>query len=118
MLRCHACLVRFEARFEYGEELMEKKEIPVFDCNMSFPTKGQIEKIRKDYPAGTKVRLLEMSDDQAPPAGTIGEIYGVDDIGSLLVHWSNGSDLNVLYGIDRVERVQCFYLVDKGRHLC
>lgn len=31
MLRCHACLVRFEARFRYDEELMEKKEIPVFE---------------------------------------------------------------------------------------
>ena len=29
-----------------------------------------------------------------------GTVYGVDDIGSLLVHWDNGSTLHVLYGID------------------
>lgn len=84
---------------------MKKREDLKGDCDMRFPTKDQVETIRKDYPTGTKVRLLEMSDIQAPPEGTIGEVYGVDDIGSLLVHWSNGSDLNVLYGIDRVERV-------------
>lgn len=72
---------------------------------MRLPTKDQVETIRQKYPVGTKVRLLEMSDSQAPPEGTIGEVYGVDDTGSLLIHWSNGSNLNVLYGVDRVERV-------------
>ena len=31
---------------------------------------------------------------------------GVDDIGSLLVHWDNGSSLNVLYGEDVVRIVK------------
>jgi hypothetical protein len=34
-----------------------------------------------------------MDDIQAPPAGTKGTVYGVDDTGSLLVHWDNGSGL-------------------------
>ena len=72
------------------------KKIPVIDCYKSFPAKDQVETIRQNYPVGTKVRLLEMSDTQAPPAGTIGDVYGVDDIGSILIQWSNGSDLNVL----------------------
>jgi hypothetical protein len=42
-----------------------------------------------------------MDDSQAPPIGTKGTVVGVDDTGSLLVHWDNGSTLNVLYGIDR-----------------
>lgn len=41
-----------------------------------------------------------MDDVQAPPIGTKGTVVGVDDIGSLLVHWDNGSTLNVLYGED------------------
>nr|WP_302595252.1 DUF4314 domain-containing protein [uncultured Dialister sp.] len=44
---------------------------------------------------------MQMDDAQAPPIGTKGTVVGVDDTGSLLVHWDNGSTLTVLYGIDR-----------------
>ena len=47
-----------------------------------------------------------MSDPYAPPTGTQGTVTGVDDIGSLLVHWDNGSSLNVLYGEDTVRIVK------------
>ena len=46
-----------------------------------------------------------MNDIQAPPAGIKGTVYGVDDTGSLLVHWDNGSGLNVIYGEDIVRKV-------------
>ena len=29
----------------------------------------------------------------------------IDDTGSLMVNWDNGSGLNVIYGIDRVRKV-------------
>lgn len=67
---------------------------------MRFPNKEQIELLRKKYPTGTRVELLQMEDMQAPPRGTKGTVYGVDDTGSLLVHWDNGSGLNVIYGVD------------------
>ncbi|HHX23536.1 MAG TPA: DUF4314 domain-containing protein [Thermoanaerobacterales bacterium] len=71
----------------------------------NFPSKETVERIRRQYPPGTKVRLLRMDDAQAPPIGTIGEVQGVDDIGSLMVKWSNGSSLNVIYGEDLVEKI-------------
>lgn len=46
-----------------------------------------------------------MDDIQAPPLGTEGTVVGVDDTGSLLMHWDNGSNLNVVYGADEVEKV-------------
>jgi hypothetical protein len=49
--------------------------------------------------------MIRMDDAQAPPIGTIGEVQGVDDIGSLMVKWSNGSSLNVVYGEDLVEKI-------------
>jgi len=67
---------------------------------MRFPNKEQIELIRKRYPAGTKVELLEMDDKQAPPVGTIGEVIAVDDIGQLVMKWQNGSGLNLIPGVD------------------
>lgn len=44
-----------------------------------------------------------MDDAQAPPVGTKGTVLAVDDIGSLIMRWDNGSGLNVvLDGGDRV----------------
>ena len=73
---------------------------------MRFPNKEQIELLRKKYPMGTRVERLQMEDMQAPPRGTKGTVYGVDDTGSLLVHWDNGSGLNVIYGVDSCRVVQ------------
>lgn len=61
--------------------------------------------LRKQYPVGTKVRLVNMDDTQAPPIGTLGVVKGVDDTASLLVTWETGSSLSVLYGVDVVEKV-------------
>jgi hypothetical protein len=41
-----------------------------------------------------------MDDVQAPPRGTKGTVWGVDDTGSIMVQWDNGSNLNVVYGVD------------------
>lgn len=70
-----------------------------------FPSKEIVEAIRTEYPAGTRVRLLKMDDVQAPPIGTIGTVSGVDDTGSIMVKWDNGSGLFVVFGEDKVERV-------------
>jgi len=72
---------------------------------MRFPSKEIVERIRKQYPAGTRVELVQMDDVQAPPVGTMGTVTAVDDTGSLLMHWDNGSHLNVVYGEDVVRRV-------------
>jgi hypothetical protein len=68
---------------------------------MRYPNKERLEQLRSTYPAGTRIVLVQMDDAQAPPIGTKGTVAGVDDTGSLLVHWDNGSTLTVLYGIDR-----------------
>ena len=72
---------------------------------MRFPSKEIVERVRSQYPAGTRVELVQMDDVQAPPIGTKGTVTGVDDTGSLMVNWDNGSGLNVIYGIDRVRKV-------------
>ena len=72
---------------------------------MKFPSREIVERIRREYPAGTRVELVRMDDAQAPPAGTKGTVQGVDDTGSLLMRWDNGSGLNVVYGEDIVRKV-------------
>ena len=67
---------------------------------MRFPSKEVVERIRKEFPSGTRVELLQMDDPQAPPIGTQGTVMGVDDIGSIMVAWDNGSGLSVAFGED------------------
>lgn len=68
-------------------------------------SREQIERLRETYPRGTRVELLMMDDLQAPPPGTLGTVMGVDDIGSIMVNWDNGSSLSVVYGEDSVRRI-------------
>lgn len=68
-------------------------------------TKNILESLRKQYPVGSRVELVKMEDIQAPPIGTQGTVKGVDDIGSIMVSWDNGSSLSVIYGEDEVRRV-------------
>ena len=72
---------------------------------MSFPSRAVVESLRRRYPAGTRIELLEMNDPQAPPIGTKGTVIGVDDLASIMVAWDNGSGLNVAYGEDCCRRV-------------
>ena len=67
--------------------------------------KELIKQLEERYPKGTRVKLIQMEDDGAPPIGTMGTVLYVDDLGSLLVSWDNGSKLNVLYGIDKVKKI-------------
>jgi hypothetical protein len=72
---------------------------------MQFPSKEVVERIRKEYPIGTRVELVRMDDPQAPPVGTLGTVKGVDDIGSIMVSWDNGSSLSVAFGEDACQVV-------------
>ncbi len=72
---------------------------------MIFPKPEDVKQVKAEYPTGTRVELLSMDDPQAPPIGTEGTVIGVDSTGSLLMHWDNGSGLNVVYGEDLVRKL-------------
>ena len=73
---------------------------------MKFPSKETVERVRREYPAGTRVELVRMDDVQAPPIGTRGTVEGVDDTASVMVAWDNGSSLHAIYGEDVVRRIK------------
>ena len=72
---------------------------------MNFPNRETVERIRSEYPVGTRVELVKMDDVQAPPVGTKGTVKGVDDTASILVDWDNGSGLNVIHCEDIVIKI-------------
>ena len=72
---------------------------------MTFSRHEEVLRIRKQYPAGTRVELVKMDDPQAPPIGTKGTVRGVDEIGSIMVAWDNGCGLSVAFGVDACRKV-------------
>ena len=72
---------------------------------MRFPSREIVERVRREYPVGTRVELVRMDDVQAPPIGTKGTVTGVDDTVSVMVAWDNGSGLNVVYGEDIIRKI-------------
>lgn len=64
------------------------------------------EMIKRMYPIGSIVKLINMDDPQAPPVGTCGKIYHIDDIGQIHVKWENGSGLALIYGKDDFKIVE------------
>ena len=64
-----------------------------------------VENAREKYPRGTRVRLVDMDDIQAPPPGTLGTVQGVDDMADIMIAWDNGSHLSAVYGLDLIEKI-------------
>ena len=62
----------------------------MFECI----SRKELERLRKKYPKGTRVRLIEMDDSQSPATGTLGTVRGIDDRGNILVAWDTGSSLD------------------------
>lgn len=76
---------------------------------------SELESLRREFPAGARVVLVRMDDEQAPPIGTKGTVRGVDDIGSIMVSWDNGSSLSVVYGEDACKRLNYVKVICYGK---
>ena len=72
---------------------------------MRTPSRETINRLRNEYPVGAIVELIRMDDPQAPAPGTLGKVVMVDDIGTVHVHWNDGSSLGIAYGEDLCRRV-------------
>lgn len=73
---------------------------------MFFPKKSIVDKIKADYPKGTRVKLIELNDPyrQLEP-GLKGTVSCVDDTGTIHVDWDNGSRLGVVYEEDLCKKI-------------
>lgn len=66
----------------------------------AFPTKETINRLRQEYPPGTRIVLESMNDPHAPPPGTKGTVVYVDDMSQIGMKWDNGSSLSLMPGLD------------------
>lgn len=63
------------------------------------------EELMRQYPKGSRIKLVYMDDKFAPLVGTLGTVTGVDDMCSIQVSWDTGSTLSVLDQIDPIEKI-------------
>ncbi len=74
---------------------------------MLFPPRDIVEKIKKEYPSGTRVELIELNDLYRHfDAGLKGTVSCVDDTGTIHVDWDNGSHLGLVYDVDSCRKLK------------
>ena len=72
-----------------------------------FMTQKQVERIRDQYPPGTRLCCDEMPDDPRPiESGTLGTVMGVDDAGQIMMKWDNGRSLSLIPGVDSFHTIE------------
>ena len=64
------------------------------------------QRMKDNYPPGTRILLLQMGDDPHPiEAETRGTVVGVDDIGTLHCHFDNDRQLGIVPGEDTFRKL-------------
>ena len=64
------------------------------------------QRMKENYPPGTRIMLLQMGDDPRPvEAGTRGTVKAVDDMGTLHCNFDNGRSLGIVPGEDSFRRL-------------
>lgn len=73
---------------------------------MAYKTQEEIRSLKRRYTEGTRIRLLDMKNRQAPPTGTLGTVIRVDSIGNILMKWDTGGSLSIIPGVDPFETIR------------
>lgn len=73
---------------------------------IGLPSRDIVEQLRKSYPQGTRVELINMNDPYTKlKPGERGTVSMVDDTGTIFVNWDCGSSLGVVYGEDHIRKI-------------
>lgn len=73
----------------------------------NFPDQETVEKIKRMYPKGCRVKLIHLSDyvKEILMRGEQGTVSFVDDAGTVFVDWDCGDSFGIVYGTDRIWKV-------------
>ena len=70
------------------------------------PSSEVVERLRKDYPEGTRLSLISMNDPYSKLVqGDRGTVTHVDDGGTIHMRWDKGSSLGLVYGEDSFRKL-------------
>ena len=82
--------------------------------NFKFPSRQAVERLREQYPPGTRISLLKMDDPYSklqPVARAT--VQGVDDAGGLMCKWDNGEGLSLDYYEDDYRKLTAKELAEE-----
>lgn len=75
--------------------------------NNGFPSREQVERLRKQYPTGTRIELIAMVDEFTKlKSGDRGTVDFFDDAGQIGMVWDSGSHLSLIPNVDSFRRVE------------
>ena len=75
-------------------------------ANNGFPSRETVERVRKMYPKGTRIELIQMEDPYSRlKPGDRGTVRFVDDAATVFGDWDSGSGLGIVYGEDQVKKL-------------
>jgi len=70
-----------------------------------YPSREQVEYLRKQYPPGTMIQLTADMKGERLQAGDVGKVTHVDDIGTIHTAWRSGSSLGLIPGEDFFHKI-------------
>lgn len=77
------------------------------------------EQLKKDYPKGMRIVLLDMGDDPRPiESGTRGTVKFVDDLATVHCNFDNGRSLGLAYGEDRYRKLTEQEIEEENNAIC
>ena len=80
-----------------------------------FPSKDVVERLRKEYPEGTRLSLISMDDPYSKlEYGDRGTVTHVDDGGTIHMRWDRGSSLGLAYGEDSFRKLTAEELAEEN----
>ena len=75
----------------------------------------QAERLKEEYPPGTRILLLHMGDDPRPVEDNVrGTVEFVDDMGTIHCGFDNGRSLGIVPGEDRFRKLTDAELADEA----
>lgn len=80
----------------------------------NFPSREVVERLRWQYPDGTRVELVSMNDPYSElKPGEMGTVDFIDDTGTIFCIWDSGSSHGVVYGVDEVRKLDSSPITEK-----
>lgn len=80
----------------------------------NFSSREIVERLRKEYPAGTRIALVNMDDQYSKlKPGDRGTVKFVDDAGTIFPSWDRGGSLGIAYGEDSCRKLTAEELAEE-----